>query len=186
MVNLIVDLCRAYSQRPMRFSMRRYLYTLGQHAKLNFPLSEEEKAELDALGVEGVWRQFRDRGREVLCSPHVRSKAEQAGVSNTDAAAGPRLPGASADDAQHGESGGPGPIGLDATGTGAAAGLRPDAGAQVNPQVTNITRNGAPGGISDAPGASAESALRMHISCHRDPASSADKGAAGAAGPSVA
>ena len=40
----------------------RYLYTLGLHDKLNFPLTAKERAELDALGVEGVYKQFRKQG----------------------------------------------------------------------------------------------------------------------------
>ena len=32
------------------------------HEQLNYTLSAEERAELDALGVEGVWRQFREEG----------------------------------------------------------------------------------------------------------------------------
>ena len=64
-----VYLCRKVgSHSRARACPRRYLYTLGQHDKLNFPLSDEERAELDALGVEGVFKQFRDRGREGLCS----------------------------------------------------------------------------------------------------------------------
>ncbi len=37
----------------------RLLYTLGRHGKLNFPLSEEEQTELDALGVGEVMQAFK-------------------------------------------------------------------------------------------------------------------------------
>jgi hypothetical protein len=49
------------SNRPDEY-FTRLLYTLGRLDKLNFPLSEAEQAELDALGVGGVEAAFRKAG----------------------------------------------------------------------------------------------------------------------------
>ena len=41
---------------------RRILYTLGRYDKLNFAMSDEERARLDSLGVGGVMAEFRKAG----------------------------------------------------------------------------------------------------------------------------
>ena len=40
------------------------MYVLGRHEKLNFPddITDEERADLDALGVGGVLAAFRQQG----------------------------------------------------------------------------------------------------------------------------
>ncbi len=36
----------------------RALYCLGRHSKINFPLSDEERAELDTIGIAGVLKLY--------------------------------------------------------------------------------------------------------------------------------
>ncbi len=49
----------------------RLLYVLGRHDQLNFPLSDEQRAELDALGVTGVVAEFQVSEGACVLAPRM-------------------------------------------------------------------------------------------------------------------
>eukprot|EP00798_Chlamydomonas_sp_ICE-L_P007091 gene7091-biopygen16905 len=61
----------------------RLLYKLGRHGFINFSLSEEERAELDSIGMEELIASFRQAGRHRASQllPRVRGASVYRGVS---------------------------------------------------------------------------------------------------------
>jgi hypothetical protein len=56
----------------------RLLYVLGRRDRLNFPdeITDEERADLDALGVAGVLAAYRQHGGKTLCCKVTQEAAE--------------------------------------------------------------------------------------------------------------